>query len=214
MRRRILAGLAGFIGVALVSQTADAWYHSGYYGTASGGGGSWSAHGWRGGSASGGGGSWSGTGWRGSTASGGGGSWTAHGVNGGTASGYHYNGNYGYNGSYYGAYHPPVVVNSYAPGCYNCGGWNTGAAAAGAVAGLATGMVAGAAIAGAANANAAASAPPPPPPIPPVNTVYAALPGNCVYKPAGSVNYYECGNYWVEPSFGANGVYYRVVTAP
>lgn len=66
---------------------APAWSHSGAFGSASGGGGSWSASGYRGGSASGSGGSWSGTGFRGGTASGSDGSWSANGARGGSASG-------------------------------------------------------------------------------------------------------------------------------
>jgi hypothetical protein len=26
--------------------------------------------------------------------------------------------------------------------------------------------------------------------------------------------YYLCGNTWFQPAYGANGVYYRVITAP
>ena len=102
--RTIWLCLGGALSLALAAPPAGAWMHSGYYGTASGGDGSWSAEGrrgssasggdgswsgtgWRGGSASGGGGSWSGTGWRGGTASGGDGSWHANGAAGGTASG-------------------------------------------------------------------------------------------------------------------------------
>src|SRR5262249_19163447 len=71
---------------ALSCGPALAWAHSGAYGSASGGGGSWSASSNRGGSASGGGGSWSGSGYRGGSASGGGGSWSGSGAYGGTAS--------------------------------------------------------------------------------------------------------------------------------
>ena len=56
----MVIGLIGFLLSALACGPAGAWSHSGAYGTASGGGGSWSASGTRGGSASGGGGSWSG----------------------------------------------------------------------------------------------------------------------------------------------------------
>src|SRR5215831_975460 len=54
------------LSIPLSCGPAAAWSHSGAYGSASGGGGSWSASGYRGGSASGGGGSWSGSNWRGS----------------------------------------------------------------------------------------------------------------------------------------------------
>lgn len=85
MRRRAFA-IAGAVALALPG-AAFGWSHSGAYGTASGGGGSWSASGYRGGSASGGGGSWSASGFRGGSASGGGGSWSGTGFRGGTASG-------------------------------------------------------------------------------------------------------------------------------
>jgi hypothetical protein len=46
-----------------------------------------------------------------------------------------------YYGAQYPAYHPPVTVNNYGSGCYNCGGWSTaGAAAAGAVVGVAAAL--------------------------------------------------------------------------
>jgi hypothetical protein len=35
-----------------------------------------------------------------------------------------------YYGAHYPAYHPPVTVNNYGSGCYNCGGWSTAGAAA------------------------------------------------------------------------------------
>jgi hypothetical protein len=92
--------------------------------------------------------------------------------------------------------------------------WNTaGAAAAGAVVGVA----AGAAIAS-ANTNAVASnaynagvaagsnyA---------MNAIYPALPAGCMSPEVGGRTYYLCGNTWFQPSYGANGVYYRVVPAP
>ena len=53
---------------------------------------------------------------------------------------------------YYGTtaavYHPPVVINSYSTGCYNCGGWLTAGAV---VAGAAVGVAVGAAVASANN---------------------------------------------------------------
>jgi hypothetical protein len=206
--KRALLGLIGCAVVGLGVPSASAWMHAGPAGVASGGGGSWSAHGWRGGSASGGGGSWSGTGFRGGTASGGGGSWSAHGAYGGSA--YHYG---GYGGSYYGAYHPPGVVNYYGAGCAACGGWGAGTAAAGLITGAALG-------AAAANANAAqntsnayaagvaagqASA---------LGAIYSTLPAGCAETVAVGNTYYRCGAMWLQPAFGANGVYYRSVAAP
>ncbi len=87
MMKPLIVGFAGLLIATLAPRPAAAWSHSGYHGSASGGGGSWSASGRYGGSASGGGGSWSGTGARGGTASGGSGSWSAHGAAGGSASG-------------------------------------------------------------------------------------------------------------------------------
>jgi hypothetical protein len=60
----------------------------------------------------------------------------------------------------------------------------------------------------------ATSGPPAPAPVSSnfaMGAIYAALPAGCV-KPEGS--YYLCGNTWFKPSYGANGVYYRVVPAP
>jgi hypothetical protein len=152
----------------------------------------------------------------------------------GTAYGYHppvpYYGSAAY------VYHPPTTVNYYSSGCYNCGGWSTAGAAA-------AGLVVGAAVATAANANAttnaynagvanttnaynaglaagtssaysagyAAGA---------TNTVYTmgaiypTLPAGCATPNVNGVAYYLCGNNWFLPSYGANGVYYRVVSPP
>ena len=125
---------------------------------------------------------------------------------------------------YYGAYYPPVVVNSYSSGCYNCGGW----AVAGAVV---TGAVVGAAVANAnnsaavananaaaananaaaANANAAAAA---------ANQNYTmgeivgAIPAGCAVPVVNGTAYYLRGDTWFSASYGANGVYYRVVPTP
>ena len=143
--------------------------------------------------------SWSASDSRGGTASGGDGSWSGTGYRGGTASG-------GYNtyyGGTYATYHPPTVVNSYSTGCYNCGGWAAaGAVAAGAAVGAA------AASSSAYNAGVAAGS------AYAMGAIYPTLPAGCVYSPFGGVSYYNCGNVWFSPSYGANGVYYRVVPAP
>jgi hypothetical protein len=222
--------VAAVAAIALPLADADAWMRAGGWGggSFSRGGGSWSASTARGGSASGGGGDWSATGYRGGTASGSDGSWSAHGYQGGTASGgggswsatgadgHSYYGGPDYaHGAYYGAYNSPTVVNAYGSGCYNCGGWNTGAAvAAGVVAGTAVGA---AAASSAANTNsyaagyAAGSATAANPP----GTLYGTLPAGCNYQPVGSQAYYACSSgLWFQPSYGANGVYYRVVAAP
>jgi hypothetical protein len=39
---------------------------------------------------------------------------------------------------------------------------------------------------------------------------YAALPSGCTM--AGG--YYQCGNTWFKPAYGANGVFYQVVPPP
>jgi hypothetical protein len=223
---------------------ALAWSHAGYYGTASGGGGSWSAHGYRGGSASGGdgswnansaygghasggGGSWNATSAYGGHASGGDGSWSAVGARGGTASG---DGRvttvtpntYGYRGSYYGAYHPPTTVNYYGAGCYNCGGWADGAGVAVLRGGAAIAATT-AAVSTAAAASTLTTVPPPPPAPPPAavaapppGTILATVPQGCTLASQSPQTFYHCAatNTWLEPAFGANGVYYTVVTPP
>lgn len=246
---RWIAVLAALLLATLPAAPAAAWSHSGAFGTASGGDGSWSAHGYRGGSASGGDGSWSGTGFRGSTASGsdgswhasgyrggsasggdgswsgtgyrggtasgGDGSWHATGADGGTASGgdgyWHATGPYGstayggatYYGGAYSTYHPPAVVNTYGTTCVNCGGWPVAGAAA-------VGGFLGARLA----AEQAAASTPPPPPTYVMGAIYPSLPPGCSYSTVNGKAYYACGGNWFTASFGANGVYYRVVPAP
>jgi hypothetical protein len=123
---------------------------------------------------------------------------------------------------YYGAaypvgYHPPVVVNSYSTGCYNCGGWSTGAAVA---TGAVVGMAAGAAIASSSNAAATSNAYAAGVAAGQASVTYsigevvAAVPSGCVTPNVGGVTYYMCGSTWFQPSYGANGVYYRVVPTP
>jgi hypothetical protein len=100
-----------------------------------------------------------------------------------------------YGGGYY-PYHPPATVNYYGSSCGNCGAWPAGAAAAGAAVGMAAGMAAGAASAEYA-----------------MGSTYATLPAGC-FSPGGRGVYYQCGSAWLQPVYGANGVYYRVVPAP
>jgi len=137
-------------------------------------------------------------------------------TSGGSATVYH-SPYYGYHPPAYYPYHPPTTVNVYGSSCGNCGGWSTAGAAA---AGAAVGVVAGTAIASAntqaATSNAysagyAAGA---------TNTAYAmsaiypTLPAGATPATVGGVTYYVSGNTWFKPSYGANGVYYRVVPAP
>ena len=183
MRRRAFA-IAGAVALALPG-AAFGWSHSGAYGTASGGGGSWSASGYRGG-----------------TASGGGGSWQATGAYGTSAYGHAY-----YGGTYYGGtystYHPPTVVNSYyGSGCYDCGGWNTAGAAA-------VGGFLGARLAQIRAEQAAPAAP-----VYVMGGIYPTLPSGCTQSSQGGGSLYDCNGTWFSAAFGANGVYYRVVPAP
>jgi hypothetical protein len=43
---------------------------------------------------------------------------------------------------------------------------------------------------------------------------YAALPSGCTSPNVGGATYFLCSNTWFLPSYGANGVYYRVVPTP
>jgi hypothetical protein len=47
-----------------------------------------------------------------------------------------------------------------------------------------------------------------------MNTNYAVLPAGCASPNVGGTTYFLCGNTWFQPSYGANGVYYRVVPTP
>jgi len=206
--KSIVTGFVGLLITTLSCGPASAYSH------ASGGHGSWSASNSRGGSASGGGGSWSASGAHGGSASGGGGSWSASSSSGGTA----YHSGSTYYGAHYSTYHPPTTVNYYGSSCGSCGGWSTAGAAA---AGAAVGVVAGAAVAS-ANTNAAASnayasgyvAGSAANPTYAMGAIYATLPPGCATPSVQGVTYYLCGNTWFQPSYGANGVYYRVVPTP
>ena len=43
---------------------------------------------------------------------------------------------------------------------------------------------------------------------------YASLPTGSMTIDKNGATYYLSGNTWFQPSYGANGVYYRVVTTP
>ena len=120
---------------------------------------------------------------------------------------------------YYYGYHPPTTVNYYGTGCYNCGGWDeAGAAVAGAVVGATVASAAAASnsaaettsaynagvAAGSAQATGTYT----------MGALYPTLPTGCIEPTVKSVAYYLCGNTWFEPTYGANGVYYKVVPAP
>src|SRR5215470_10869466 len=210
MMKGMVIGLIGFLILALACGPAGVWSHAGAFGTASGGDGSWSAQGAYGGSASGGEGHWTATNASGTTAY----HTTGYGT---TAYGTTTYGGYHYYGGSYATYHPPTTVNYYGSSCYNCGGWSTAGAAA---AGAAVGMVAGAAVASANTSAATSNAYSAGYAAGSVNTayamgaIYATLPASCSTATAGDTTYYLCGSTWFRPSYGANGVYYRVVPAP
>jgi hypothetical protein len=124
-------------------------------------------------------------------------------------------------GYYYG-YHPPTSVNYYGSGCYNCGGWDeAGAAVAGAVVGAAVATAAASAntatettnaydagvAAGSAQVAASTGTYV-------MGALYPKLPAGCIEPTVHATAYYLCGNTWFQPTYGANGVYYKVVAAP
>ena len=47
-----------------------------------------------------------------------------------------------------------------------------------------------------------------------VGQIVAALPAGCITPTVQGTTYYLCGNTWFSAAYGANGVYYRVVTGP
>jgi hypothetical protein len=44
--------------------------------------------------------------------------------------------------------------------------------------------------------------------------IVASAPSGCARPTVSGVTYFLCGNTWLQPAYGANGVYYRVVPAP
>lgn len=44
--------------------------------------------------------------------------------------------------------------------------------------------------------------------------IYPTLPAGCISPKVQGGTYYLCANTWFQPSFGANGVYDRVVPTP
>jgi hypothetical protein len=47
-----------------------------------------------------------------------------------------------------------------------------------------------------------------------MGAIYSVLPVGCTSPDVGGTTYFLCGNTWFQPSYGANGVYYRVVPTP
>jgi hypothetical protein len=119
---------------------------------------------------------------------------------GGTAYAYHPPTPYYGNTTVY-AYHPPTTVNYSSSSCSNCGGWSTAGA-------VAAGVVVGAAVATAASSSTSTKT------TYTVGALYPTLPSGCATKNVNGTSYYQCGSNWFQPSYGANGVYYRYVPAP
>ncbi len=44
--------------------------------------------------------------------------------------------------------------------------------------------------------------------------IYPTLPAGCISPKVQGMTYYLCSNTWFQPSYGANGVSYRVVPTP
>jgi len=97
-------------------------------------------------------------------------------------------------------------ANAYNAG-YVAGTSNSGASSANSYnAGYVAGSTNTAAVAGATSAYTGGNAP--------IGAIYATLPAGCMAPSGLGSTYYLCGNTWFKPSYGANGVYYRVVSAP
>ena len=115
-----------------------------------------------------------------------------------------YGGAYGYHGNV------TAVHNTYVTGVYHgddC--WNCGAAAA-AVGGLAIGAAAGAAAARAAQPSTTVVVQQGPA----VGTTVSSLPDGCQLMTVNGKTYYQCGSTWYKPTFGSDGVAYKVVNVP
>ena len=103
-------------------------------------------------------------------------------------------------------------MNYYGATCAHVNGWSTAVA-------VTTAAVTGAAVASAntnaaaanANANATTTASAP---TYSIGQLVGALPAGCITPTVQGTTYYLCGNTWFSAAYGANGVYYRVVTAP
>lgn len=52
------------------------------------------------------------------------------------------------------------------------------------------------------------------PPTMPMGATFASLPSGCGLRKVAGGTYYQCGNAWVSPAYGANGVFYTVVPMP
>lgn len=116
-------------------------------------------------------------------------------------------------------YHPPATVNYYGSDCYNCGGWDeAGAAVVGAVVGATVATAAESSNSAAATTNAydagVAAGSAETAGTYAMGALYPTLPAGCINPTVKGVAYYLCGNTWFQPTYGANGVYYKVVETP
>ena len=156
----------------------------------------WVHRGWGGVSAGRVGDGWAHAGWGGVTAGKAGDGWAHEGWGGAT---------YGYHGDV------TAVHNAYVAGAYPASGcWNCGAAAA-AVGGLAVGAMAGAAIADASQPSTTVVVQQQGPS---VGSIVSSLPDGCQLMTVNGKTYYQCGSTWYKPTFGADGVDYKVVNVP
>jgi hypothetical protein len=47
-----------------------------------------------------------------------------------------------------------------------------------------------------------------------MGAIYAVLPAGCISPVIEGASYFLCSNTWFSPAFGANGVFYRVISPP
>jgi uncharacterized low-complexity protein len=195
--RDYLIGAALAVVAAIPVQDANAWVHRGWGGVSAGRAGEgWAHAGWGGVSAGKAGEGWAHAGWGGVTEGKAGEGWAHEGYYGGAA--------YGYHGDV------TTVHNTYVAGAYPASGcWNCGAAAA-AVGALAVGAAVGAAAVSAAQPSTTVVVQQGPA----VGTIVSSLPDGCQRMTVNGTTYYQCGATWYKPSFGADGVDYKVVNVP
>ena len=94
-------------------------------------------------------------------------------------------------------------------------GWYGYGAAEGAVAGMAMGAMIGSAAASSSNNSEPSTVVVQQTVnVLPVGTNVSMLPQGSEGKNIGGTQYYTCGGVWYKPYFGANGVYYEVVSDP
>jgi uncharacterized low-complexity protein len=193
--REVLVGAALTVLTVLPAHDASAWVHRGWGGVSAGRAGEgWAHAGWGGVTEGKAGEGWAHAGYGGVTEGKAGEGWAHEGYYGGAA--------YGYHGDVT-TVHSTYVTGAYpASGCWNCG------AAAAAVGGLAIGAAAGAAAASAAQPTTVVVQGPP------VGTIASSLPDGCQLMTVNGKTYYQCGSTWYKPTFGADGVDYKVVNVP